>query len=362
MTGRRRNPFPGVTRITDRHGRVRWRYRRRGKSCYLPGAYGSAEFRAAYEAAEADAPAPVTAATRFPHGSLGWLIGQYLDSPRHRQKAELTRRTLRHELDWLREAAGPLPVVAFRGRHIEALMAKKATPAAQNRVRKNLSMLFAHAIRLELIATNPVKATERVPHKTDGFHTWTAAEIGAFLARHGPGTKARLALLLALNTGAARQDLAGLGWQNVRGGRIVYRRGKTGVEADLPILPELAEELARVPRTQLLFLPTQAGTAHSVPGFGGWFKDRAVEAGVTAGNVHGLRKAGATRLAEHGATEWEIAAFLAHEGTKEAATYVRKASRSKLGSAALARLHGPKGEQELSNPAERLDKEGRKDE
>ncbi|SIT83542.1 tyrosine-type recombinase/integrase [Pontibaca methylaminivorans] len=361
---RRRNPFPGVTRAPDRHGKVRWRFRRKGFSCYLPGAYASAEFRAAYEAAQLEAKTP-TPIARWPHGSLGWLITHYLASPRHAQKAPSTRKTLRAELDWLRHTkdeggadAGDLPVASFRGRHVEALMDKKDGPAAQNRVRKNMSLLFNYAIRLELIAANPVRATDRVKHKSDGYHTWTDAEIARFLKRHDSGTQARLALLLALNTGAARQDLAKLGWQNVKGGRITYKRGKTGVEADLPILPELAEELAKVPRTQMLFLPTQAGAARTPAGFGGWFKAKAVQANVTAdsANIHGLRKAGATRLAEHGATEWEIASFLAHEDTKQAAVYVRKANRAKLGTSALARLGGAKSEHNLSNPGEGLGK------
>lgn len=260
---RRRNPFPGVTRVVDRHGKVRWRFRRKGFSCYLPGAYGSAEWRTAYEAAQIEAKA-TTPTARWPYGSLGWLITHYLSSPRHAQKAPSTRKTLRAELDWLRRPkneggadAGDLPVARFRGRHVEALMAKKDGPAAQNRVRKNLSLLFNYAIRLELISVNPVRATDRVKHRSDGYHTWTDPEIDRFLKRHGTGTQARLALLLALNTGAARQDLARLGWQNVKDGRIIYKRGKTGVEADLPILPELAEELAKVPLTQMLFLPTR---------------------------------------------------------------------------------------------------------
>ena len=360
---RRRNPYPGVTRVTDRHGKVRWRFRRKGFSAYLPGPYGSAEFRAAYEAAvnECRTPAPTA---RFPHGSLGWLITHYLDSPRHKQKAPITRKTLRNQLDWLRDVAGDLPVTGFRGRHVEALMAKKDGPAAQNRVRKNLSMLFNYAIRLELIAANPVKGTDRVKHRTDGYHTWSEAEIARFLDCHGPGTKARLALLLALNTGAARQDLARMGWRNITGDRIAYRRGKTGVEADLPILPELAAELANVPRDQLLFITHSGGKPYVTASFGNWFKDQARAAGidVPSGNTHGLRKAGATRLAEHGASEWEIASFLAHEDTKMAAVYVRKANRARLGTAAFARLDGAKQERKLSNPSERLDKGGQKNE
>ena len=52
---RRRNPFPGVTVVKDRHGKLRYRLRRTIKSrkvdCYLPGVIGSTEFRAAYDEA-----------------------------------------------------------------------------------------------------------------------------------------------------------------------------------------------------------------------------------------------------------------------------------------------------------------------
>src|SRR6056297_2098485 len=109
---RRRNPFPGVSRTVDRHGKVRWRFRRKGFSCHLPGAYASVEWRAAYEAALSDAKMPRVTA-RFPYGSLGWLIEHYLASPRHSQKAPITRQTLLNELDWLREVAGDLPVTGF---------------------------------------------------------------------------------------------------------------------------------------------------------------------------------------------------------------------------------------------------------
>ncbi|MGY6704486.1 tyrosine-type recombinase/integrase [Roseinatronobacter sp.] len=54
--------------------------------------------------------------------------------------------------------------------------------------------------------------------------------------------------------------------------------------------------------------------------------------------AHGLRKAGATRLAEAGATEWEIASYLAHKDTKMAAIYVRKANRGKLADRGMGEL------------------------
>ena len=41
----------------------------------------------------------------------------------------------------------------------------------------------------------------------DGFHTWTAAEVEKYEERHKPGSKARLALYLAMFTGLRRSTL-----------------------------------------------------------------------------------------------------------------------------------------------------------
>ena len=67
-------------------------------------------------------------------------------------------------------------------------------------------------------------------------------------------------------------------------------------------------------------------------------RSQCLAAGITEGSAHGLRKAGATRLAEAGATEWEIASFLAHKDTKAAAVYVRKANRARMASNGMAKL------------------------
>lgn len=124
--------------------------------------------------------------------------------------------------------------------------------------------------------------------------------------------------------------------------------------ADLPILPELAEEIAHLPADQDLFI-TQQGSLlpYKVTSFGNWFRKRCQEAGVP-GSIHGLRKAGATRLADAGASEWEIASYLAHADTTQARTYTRKANRARLADSGFEKVR------KLSNTTEQLDKSGRK--
>lgn len=355
---RPRNPFPGVSRVTDRHGKIRFRFRRKGFSCYLPGAYASAEFRAAYEAALEGSKAPARSAAR--HGSLRWLCEHYLRSPKFRDRSDSSKKTLRRELDWLMEQAGHLPFARFQTRHVDALMARKSGPAAANKVKKNLSLLFNHAIRGGYgITWNPARHADRMRENPDGFHTWTEGEIDRFKQRHPSGSKARLALALFLCTGAARQDAAVMGWQNIQGNRIVYRRGKTGVEANLPILPELREELSHIPGDQLLFLTHNGGVPYKPETLGNWFRDRCKEANVP-GSAHGLRKAGATRLANFGATPDEIRAFMAHKTNKEGATYTRKADRARLADSGLAKLAEGNENENVSNLTGGLDKRGGK--
>lgn len=355
---KRKNPFPGVTRAEDRHGKVRWRYRKKGRAdVYLPGAYGSAEFRTAYEAAiEGIAkPAPRTSAA---YGSLAWLVEEYLRSVKYSNLSAIRKTTIRRELDWLRETAGKYQIGRIETRHVEAIMAKKEGPTAANTVKKSLSMLFNFAIKHGFAGQihNPAKLADRRKENPDGYHTWTDAEIIQFLAYHGPGTKARLAALLVLNTGAARQDLIRMGWQNVQDGWITYRRNKTGVAGEYPILPELDEELRLLPDDTLLFLTHGNGRPYKPETFGNWFKDQCKAAGLPHCSIHGLRKGQATRIADEGGGVLEVMAFLAHSTPKEGATYTKKANRSKLTDRALSRVAGEKPEQKLPNLSGRLDK------
>lgn len=339
-------------------GTVYWRFRRNGFSTNIPGPYGSPEFLAAYEAALAGSRSAKASTAQA--GTLEWLIEQYLRSLRFQNLSDSRKRTIRLELDWIRRILGPAHYSVLEVRHIERLMSKKAGPAAKNTVKKNMSMLFNFAAKkLGYTGPNPARHAERMKTNPDGFHTWTEAEVNRFLDRHGPTTKARLVMLLALNTGMARQDLARVGRQHVKAGRIAYRRHKTAIAADMPILPELAEELRHVPRDRLLFVTQdKSDKPYAVASLGNWFRDRCAEAGVP-GSLHGLRKAGATRLADAGASEWEIASYLAHSDTTQAAVYTKKANRARLADSGFAKLNAGK----VSNLSDELDrKEGKANE
>ena len=338
---RRHNPFPGVATVEDRHGKRRYRLRRvikgRNVDAYLPGPYGSPTFRAAYEEAVEGA----RVATRGAQpGTLAYLVTAYLESTAFRNLAEATKRAKRSRLDWIRGAIGQGRFATMEPRHVEALMAKKGGPNAANRLKKELSELYRFAAkRFGYAGRNPAALADGYKAPVGGHHTWTDEEIEVFRAAHPTGTKARLMLEIFLGTGAARQDAAALTRGNLRGDRLHYRRGKTGQEVDLPILPELAAELAQIPTRQLMLIGHgQDGRAYAVSALGNAFRDACAAASLPHCSAHGLRKAGARRLAEAGATEFQIMAFLAHRNTQEASRYTAAANRAELTTSGMAKL------------------------
>lgn len=340
MAKRKGGQYPGVSKNWQR-GKLRWRFKKQVNGvkvidAYIDHPYGSDEFKAEYEALLKGSERPNFSTAAY--GTLGWLIEQFLGDAQYLHASEIRKKTLRGELDWLKREAGPWPVSDLRTRHVEVLMSMKVGPSAANTVRKNLSTLFNFAIRKEWMAVNPAKHALARKTNEAGYHTWTDSEVDQYLAKFGQGTKPRLAMLLMLCTGAARQDVIRLGWSSVSDGRIGYCRGKTGQFADLPILPELWDELLLLPCDVDLFLHHGAGLPYKPESFANWFKNQCVAAGLPHCSSHGLRKAGATRLAEHGASEYEIMAFLAHKTPHEAATYTKAAGRARLADGGMSKL------------------------
>ncbi|TIV67652.1 MAG: hypothetical protein E5V86_04020 [Mesorhizobium sp.] len=156
-----------------------------------------------------------------------------------------------------------------------------------------------------------------------GF-TWSVDEVRQFEARHPSGNKARLALHLGLFTGLRRQDLAILGRQHVRNGWLHIRPQKTskssGVEVELPILPQLKATIDASPCGDLTFLTSE------------WDKmrDWCDQAELPHCTLHGLRKAGATIAAENGATDEQLMAIFGWTIKQQTTHYTRKAQRRRM--------------------------------
>lgn len=136
-----------------------------------------------------------------------------------------------------------------------------------------------------------------------------------------------------------RGNLVRMGRQHTQNGFIVMKQQKTGTPIELPILPELQVEFDLLPADQLTFLMTEQGKPFSSAGFGNWFHDMALGAGVPGLNSHGLRKAGAVRFAEHGANDLEIASWGGWKSLSQVQLYTRTVNRRKLAQGAVHKLN-----------------------
>jgi len=330
-------------RETTRHGETVWYFRRgSGPRIRLRAAYGTKAFVAEYEAALAGQPAPVAKGVTV--GTMSWLIGRYMVSAHWTEALSTATRAQRSGI--LKETvriAGTEPIKAISARAIrEGLDRRAARPHGANNWLKTMRGLFAFAVEREYLQADPTRGVKLLsgPNDRNGFHTWTEDEVARFEVRWPLGTRERLALDLLLYTGLRRGDAARVGRPHVRDGRIRIQTEKTGQDVTIRILPPLAASIAASPVGELTFITGERGRPMTKESFGNWFRDACAKAGVP-GRAHGLRKAGARRAAESGATEAELNAWFGWaEGSRESATYVRGANRTKLAERIADRWNG----------------------
>src|SRR5262245_50760475 len=131
--------------------------------------------------------------------------------------------------------------------------------------------------------------------------------------------------------------------ETIRAGR---ERG--GEQVSIPILPPLAASIAATKIGDMTYLVTETGRPWIKESFGNWFSDACRKAGCP-GSAHGLRKAGATRAAERGASERQLMAIFGWATAKMASHYTRGADRKRLAHDA-AQLLLPAQEQNEKRP------------
>jgi integrase len=355
-----RRPPKFVQGFIDRHGKPRFYFRRPGfKSVALPGLPWSPEFMAAYQAQLEQNVTVEIGSSRTKPGTMRALAVSYYGSAEFRGLKASTQALYRQLIDkFCRDTDadghpyGDKSAVTLPRTAVVKLMAARASqPGAANGLRNVLRVLMKHAVEIGLRADNPTRDVRKVQVKSDGFHSWTDAEIAQYEVRHPIGSKARLALALLLFTGQRRSDVVRMGRQHIRDGIMTVRQVKTGTELAIPVHAELATAIAEI--SGMTFLMTEFGKPFTAAGFSHWFRARCNEAGLPHCSAHGLRKAAARRLAEAGCTEHEIASITGHASLREIVRYTKAADQKKLAQAAMGKVSANQ-EQKLSNLADGL--------
>jgi integrase len=360
-------PLEYIHRFADRHGKVRFYFRRPGfKRVPLPGAPWSPEFMDAYNAARAGITTTKTSAgeARSQPGTIAAAVAEYLGSAAFQGLALETRRTRRVILNKFREQHGEKRVASLRRVDIDRMMAARvSTPSGARNFLITIRILMGWCITAGLRSDDPTTGVKKIPIKTAGYKSWSEDDIAAFEKHHPLGTKPRLALALLLYTAQRRNDVIHMGKQHVREGAILVRQSKTGTTLTIPIHPHLKAAIDAAPSGQLPFLVTSFGKPFTSAGFGNWFRDQCNAAGLPNGtSAHGLRKAACRRLAEAGCSANIIAAISGHTSLREVQRYTAAAEQKRLAEAGMALMTAavPSGEHLLANPSERVAKSASK--
>jgi integrase len=332
----------------DRHGNVRIYFRRKGRpKLRLTGMPGTAAFDEEYQRAfggELNSPSASRHGCAMPE-TMRWLCEQYYASAAFQLLAASTRHVRRKVLEEICQRSGDKRFATMEARHVAQLRDEKtAFPEAANTRVKALRQLFAWASSTEYrhATKNPAREVAYLrSNNPDGIRAWSEADAARYEARHPIGTKARLAFDLLLYTGVRRSDAVRLGPQMERDGKLVFTETKGSSRIakahELPILPPLRRSIDATPTGHLVYLVTAFGQPHSAQAFGNWFRRRCREAGLDL-SAHGLRKLGAQRCAEAGASEHQLMALFGWADAKQAAIYTKKANRKKLEAAAAPLL------------------------
>jgi len=345
-----------VTQFKDRHGKTRFRFRKKGCApAMLHGEPGSDRFMADYAQAMARAASvePIGSSRTIP-GSLSALIVAYRESAEWRLLAPSTRRMRFNILEKFRADRGPSGGAPYGDRPIAALERevllrirdrRASTPHQANKLIRVLHSLFSFAVERKMMRHNPAAGIRALKIKSDGFHTWSADQIATFEARHPEGSDARLALALLNYTGQRRADVVRMGRQHIRGDYIEVRQEKTGTTLSIPITDPLRRALDAVPKDRMTFLTTGAGRPYSPAYFGNVFRKWCDQAGLPPEcRAHGIRKAVATRIADAGHGAHAIAAVTGHRRLQDVAHYTRAADQMRLANGTRSALAGTKEE------------------
>jgi integrase len=352
---------PHLHRQVSRHGKTVWYVRvQKARRIRIGAAFGTPEFDAEYQAALAGNSPRRTRATAA--GALAWLIERYRETPAWLSLSMATRRQRENILRQVIETAGRQSFAAITEGHIAAGRDRRGkTPFQARHFLDTMRGLLEWAKEAQFVKSNPATAVRYPLLKSgEGFPVWTEDDVAAYEARWPLGTRQRVWLDVLLYTGLRRGDAVRLGRQHVRDGVASIKTQKSGsmVEVSIPLLPPLVEALHAGPTGELAFICGSNGKPMTKESFGNAFSDACRNAGIRK-SAHGLRKIGATRAANNGATVAQLNAIFGWTGSKMASLYTQSADRARLSREAIGKLMNDE-RTSIPSPRQKVRAPGRK--
>jgi integrase len=347
-----------VNQFRDRHGRMRYYFRQRGaKATPLPGLPGSEEFMSAYAMAVAAVsdPSEIGASRTLP-GTINALVAAYYRSSEWNSLADDSRHNRRHIIERFRAKHAHFRVATLKRHNIEQMLSQIATSSGKREWLKAIRALLRFAVPT-MLKVDPTEGIKVKVPTTKGHHSWTDEEIAQYRAYWPLGTQQRLVLEFALETVSRRGEVVGLGPQHVKNGWIHIKRTHGSDDVVIPISPELQTACDAMPKSHLTYIVSANGKPLTKGTLGRSFSKWATEAGLPSRcRLHGLKKAGMTRLAVVGNfIPHELMAFSGHKTLSEVQRYTEAADKKRLAESGMAKLRErTKGDPDCTNIATQI--------
>lgn len=350
---------PYLHRQITRHGKPVWYVRKAmGPRTRIRATFGTPEFEAEYRAAIAGESPQAYRNTKAVAGSLAWLWERYHEVGAWTILSPATRKARENIMVRVLNASGAVPCGKIKSTDIAAGRdSRSSTPAQARGFLDTMRGLFRWAIEAGHITTDPTVGVKNPGETTgEGFPIWTESDIDAYQERWPIGTKERVWLDVLLYTGLRRGDAVKLGRQHVRDGVATLRTEKSQgkMTVTLPILPVLARTLVSGPCAELAFICGANGKPLTKETFGNVFRHACNQAGVVGKSAHGVRKAGATRAADNGATVHELEAIFGWSGGNMAALYTKTADRKRASQRAMTMMERTANEHSIPSPDQKV--------
>lgn len=347
---------PFVGHYHDRHGKIRYRFRKKGSpERSLPGCPGEPKFEAAYASAlagEATAPRKrskrsvpaartLRAAWHEVRRSMDWQ--QLKDSSKAQQIGVAERFLMTPIAAGSKTTFAEMPFTGIRRGDVKKIIGRYGeTPHAGEAVLRLLRKLCLVALDLEWIESDPTYRVKFRP-KLIGHRAWKDEELAVYEGRWPIGSIPRLGYALALYTGQRRADVAAMTWGAYDGKGIAVTQEKTGAPLWIPAHPALTTVLESTPRTGIAIITNSRGSRFTKESFGNLMADAIVAAGLADDcRLHGLRKSAGRSLAEAGATTRQIMAVLGHKTLAEAERYTREVEQKRMAQQGMDHWARPK--------------------
>lgn len=270
--------------------------------------------------------------------TVSHLIRDYEKSAAFRDLAENTQTVYSLTLRSVGERLGDYPVLALTSDDIQLILDNEEMGAgAHNMFIAVIGAMYKWRWHRDKSTPKPTEGMAR--RKSVDHKPWPDHVVEAALS--ADSARIRLAVHLLYFTGQRIGDMVKMRWSDIRDGVIEIEQEKTGKTVWVPLISELADELARTAKVGLTILASPIGNPYPTDTIRKELQAFTARLGVKT-VPHGLRKNAVNSLLLAGCTVAETASITG-QSYKVVEDYAKRINMRGMAKAAIVKLENKRG-------------------